>query len=110
MNQAQNADDDERSVIRKLSQILKQQNLEPNNFDTDPKSGIKYFYYIEQLNNQIEDLFKSTNNTDPESDAMVIPELSPKNLKDSSNGNIFNNIPDEDERDKSESCVCRGNP
>ena len=101
MNQAQNPDD-ERSAIRKLSQILNEQNLEPNNFDTDPKSGIKYFYYIEQLNNQIEDIFKSTNNTTPESDAMVIPELSPKNHKDSSNGNFFNTMPDEDDWDKNE--------
>ena len=95
MNQAQIPD--ERSAIRKLSQILTEQDLEPNNFDTDPKSGIKYFYYIEQLNNQIEDEFKRINNNTPESDPLVIPELSPKNLKDPSAGNFFNNIPEEDD-------------
>jgi hypothetical protein len=93
MNQAQIPD--ERSAIRKLSKILEEQNLEPNNFDNDPKSGMKYFYYIEQLNNQIEDEFQRINNNIPGADPMFIPEFSPKNLQASSAGIFFNSVPDD---------------
>lgn len=85
---------DENDALEKLREILNTVKLEPNTFDTNPKSSLKYFLLKEQSLKDEMAQFESTDSTiEPESD------LKSKSLLNSSPENVFDNISGENDLD-----------